>query len=59
MGATFHKLASYFPKKEETRILMLGLDAAGKTIFISLLPSIRLSIFFLLIIQGKLQFSIP
>ncbi|CAF2921068.1 unnamed protein product [Rotaria sp. Silwood2] len=31
MGSSFNKIASYFPRKEEVRVLMLGLDAAGKT----------------------------
>ncbi|CAF0789724.1 unnamed protein product [Rotaria sordida] len=31
MGLSFSKIASYFPRKQEVRILLLGLDAAGKT----------------------------
>ncbi|CAF3628143.1 unnamed protein product [Rotaria sp. Silwood1] len=31
MGSSFTKMLSYFPRKEQVRMLMLGLDAAGKT----------------------------
>ncbi|CAF1123461.1 unnamed protein product [Rotaria sordida] len=31
MGSSWNKIASLFPKKEEIRVLMFGLDAAGKT----------------------------
>ncbi|CAF0823164.1 unnamed protein product [Rotaria sp. Silwood1] len=31
MGSSFNKIASYFPRKEEVRVLISGLDAAGKT----------------------------
>jgi ADP-ribosylation factor protein 1 len=31
MGSSFKKLLSYFSKQDEARILILGLDAAGKT----------------------------
>lgn len=31
MGSSVGKISSYFSKKQQTRILVLGLDAAGKT----------------------------
>ncbi|CAF3489721.1 unnamed protein product [Rotaria sp. Silwood1] len=31
MGSPLSKIASYFPQKEEVRVLIVGLDAAGKT----------------------------
>ncbi|CAF1321171.1 unnamed protein product [Rotaria magnacalcarata] len=31
MGSSFNKMSSYFFQKEEARVLMQGLDAAGKT----------------------------
>ncbi|CAF2668910.1 unnamed protein product [Rotaria sp. Silwood2] len=31
MGSPLSKIASYFPRKEDVCVLMLGLDAAGKT----------------------------
>ncbi|CAF3416385.1 unnamed protein product [Rotaria socialis] len=31
MGSSFNKISSYFFQKEEARVLMQGLDAAGKT----------------------------
>ncbi len=31
MGSSFKKLSSYFSKQDEARILIFGLDAAGKT----------------------------
>ncbi|CAF4961234.1 unnamed protein product, partial [Rotaria sp. Silwood1] len=31
MGSPLSKIASYFPQKEEMRVLIVGLDAAGKT----------------------------
>jgi ADP-ribosylation factor protein 1 len=34
MGSSFKKFSPYFSKEDEARILMLGLDAAGKTTII-------------------------
>jgi small GTP-binding protein len=31
MGSSFNKFASYFSKQDEVRVLLFGLDAAGKT----------------------------